>query len=212
MLRLAFLLATFFFPKDVLLAPTMIFGGMVSVVAPSDSLPAFPEAEGWGALALNACRSSTVVVHRVTNTNDSGAGSFRTAIDAVSGGNFDIIVFTTGGTVDLASRLNLDAGCVYIAGQTAPGGGFQAKDGGMRLFNNDDVVIRYIRVRHGFVGTCGGCGAIRLSDTGGANRIIMDHTSQGWTADGTIGVWRTLNTSPHTTHITLSRNLVHEGL
>ncbi len=222
MLRLAFLLATIFFPKDILLAPTMIFGSMMSAVAPSDSLPAFPEAEGWGALALNACRSLPVVVHRVTNTNDSGAGSLRTALGNVASSSFDIIVFTTGGTVAMLSEFKPNAfvNCVYIAGQTAPGGGIQlngeAGAGNMfRMQNQDDWVFRYFRIRNGVdttAGPCGACGTLRFSGTGGATNIVVDHMSAGWTADGTFGIWRLDNTTSPQRAFTWSRNIVHEGL
>ena len=60
---------------------------------------AFPGAEGFGAGTLGAAAGGgTPTIYRVTNTNDSGAGSLRAACEA-SGER--IVVFTTGGTIAL---------------------------------------------------------------------------------------------------------------
>jgi hypothetical protein len=64
------------------------------------SIPAFPEARGWGATALNASRGLPVRVLKVTNTNSSGAGSLREALETVSPDFFDIIIFRVGGRIE----------------------------------------------------------------------------------------------------------------
>jgi hypothetical protein len=187
-----------------------------------DLLPAFPGAEGWGAMALNDCRSLPLRVHLVTNRNDSGAGSFRSAIDATSSGVFDVIVFRTGGTITLRTGTELRANCVYLAGQTAPGGGILVRMpdvGGsiIRIFNNNNLVVRYVRLRHGLDYAangnqhCDGCGDLRLTGTGGAHRVIYDHISTSWAMDGNFGYWRTDNSAPHTREITAQRSISAEA-
>ena len=79
-------------------------------------LRSFPDAEGYGAVATGA-RSSPTIYH-VTNLNASGAGSF---VDAISVAN-RIIVFDVGGVINLSSAPSAKSN-LYIAGQTAPGGG-----------------------------------------------------------------------------------------
>ncbi len=226
MLKLAFLLATFFFSSSnntVLLAPSMMFGELPGPVGPSDSLPAFPEAEGWGSFALRTCRSLPVVVHRVTNTNNSGSGSFRTALNAVNSSNFDIIVFTTGGSVALQSSLEPPtfANCWYVAGQTAPGGGFAYNGPGsatlIRLREQDNFVFRYLRGRVGISladnggQACGACSPFRHTGSGGSTDIMVDHNSFSWGLDGNGGLWRTNTTNPLTQRQTYSRNMAYEG-
>ena len=78
-------------------------------------LPAFPGAEGFGALATGG-RSGTV--YHVTNLNDTGPGSFR---DAVSQPN-RTVVFDVGGIIKITKEIEVSSN-LTIAGQTAPGDG-----------------------------------------------------------------------------------------
>lgn len=125
-----------------------------SALAAQDTIPAFPEARGWGAPALNECRALPLVVHKVTNTNDTGAGSFIAAMNAASASNYDVIVFTTGGRIHwdaTTGSQDQDAAnfsCVYIAGQTAPGGGITVTGNQLTIRTvTNNVVMRYMTWR-----------------------------------------------------------------
>jgi uncharacterized protein YjdB len=137
-------------------------------------LPAFPGAEGWGATALNECRSLPLVVHKVTNTNDSGSGSLRDVLEnRVRSDRFDVVIFTTGGLIRLQSDLyRRGAHCLYIAGQTAPGGGISLVGRRLELRNSNDVVVRHIRHR--------GANSNAIVHRGG-QRMIYDHITSSWT-------------------------------
>ena len=63
--------------------------------------PAFPGAEGHGRYVTGG-RGGKIV--HVTNLNDSGTGSFRSA---VSGSDKKIVVFDVGGIIALNSDLNI---------------------------------------------------------------------------------------------------------
>ena len=78
-----------------------------------DEVPAFPGAEGHGRYVQGG-RGGKVI--HVTNLNNSGTGSFRSA---VSGSSKKIIVFDVGGVIPLASDVTIGANTT-IAGQTAP--------------------------------------------------------------------------------------------
>ena len=92
--------------------------------ANSQGLPAFPGAEGFGALATGG-RGGIVV--KVTNLNESGPGSLREAMEMEVP---RIIVFEVGGEIILTDdiRLRAEQSDVTVAGQTAPGDGITLRN------------------------------------------------------------------------------------
>jgi pectate lyase len=151
-------------------------------------IPAFPGAEGWGAMALNECRSLPLRVHRVSNTNDSGPGSLRDILEnQTSNSIYDIVVFLTGGTIASQAMINLRRDCVYVAGQTAPGDGIMIRSHPtnghnghlLRVLQRSDIAIRFLRFRHGQEGGYRGGGLISTG-FGNGRDIIFDHISSSW--------------------------------
>jgi len=63
--------------------------------------------------APRLCHST---VYHVTNLNNSGAGSFRDAVNAPN----RIVVFDVGGVINITSEVAIQSN-ITIAGQTAPG-------------------------------------------------------------------------------------------
>ena len=84
------------------------------------------------------------MVKHVTNLNDSGPGSLRTA---VSGSAKKIVVFDVSGVIALKSDLKIGANTT-IAGQTAPYPGITLRYRTVRP-DADNVIVRFIRVRRG---------------------------------------------------------------
>jgi autotransporter-associated beta strand protein len=161
---------------------------------------AFPEAEGFGRFATGARTNlASASVYRVTNLNDSGAGSFR---DAVSQSN-RFVVFDVGGIVTLNSVAVVSSN-VTIAGQTAPGGiAFYGDRVAFTGANN--TISRYIAVRKGEAGT--------REDTVNLSRgtnMIFDHMSVTW------GVDETFSMNPATGEvidtITIQNSVIAQGL
>src|SRR4051794_41519989 len=91
----------------------------------SAALPAFPGAEGAGALATGGRGGE---VFHVTSLNDVGAGTLRDGIDNATFGVPRTIVFDVGGTITLNSKISLQKPNITIAGQTAPGNGIVIKN------------------------------------------------------------------------------------
>jgi PKD repeat protein len=148
---------------------------------PSNTVLAFPGAEGYGALAIGG-RGGRII--EVTNLNDSGPGSLR---DAVMATGPRIVVFRVGGTIELKSDLIIrgeERAYLTIAGQTAPGDGILLKKYGLWIMDTHDIVIRYLRIRVGYWGAEGGAhGILIYGYEGAAHDIIFDHCSVSWILD-----------------------------
>jgi autotransporter-associated beta strand protein len=141
--------------------------GQVNVVVQtlSSTIPAFPGALGFGQSATGARFGGTV--YHVTNTNDSGTGSFR---DAVSQPN-RFVVFDVGGTIVLQSSVSCSSS-LYIAGQTAPSGiAIIGHEVSFSVLTND--IVRFLRVRPGDIATSTDDG-INMGD---ATNMMFDHIS-----------------------------------
>jgi len=157
-------------------------------------LPAFPGAEGFGALATGG-RGGEIV--HVTTTADKGAGSLR---EAVSKPN-RIVVFDVAGVIKLESNLELSDN-LTILGQTAPGEGISIYNRTASFSRHKNVIVRYVRFREGIAGDRGKC-AINCS-TG--EQMIFDHCSIQW------GRWDCLGCTVKSHDITFQYCAIGEGL
>lgn len=144
---------------------------VLSAAATAFAVPAFPGAEGFGANAKGARASATPTVYRVTNLNDSGAGSLR---DAVSASN-RVIVFEAGGIIRINAPLVFSSG-LTIAGQTAPSGGVTVYGNRVSFSGANNTICRYIRFRMG-IESNDGADAVRLAN---GSDLIFDHVSASW--------------------------------
>lgn len=144
-----------------------------AVSAQTPPLPAFPGAEGFGALTPGG-RGGKVL--HVTNLNDAGPGSFRAACDAAGP---RIVVFEVSGTIALQHPILVRNPFLTIAGQTAPGDGICLRNASFGIATHD-VVVRFLRVRLGDV-------SAREDDCidlhHGARNCILDHCSATWSID-----------------------------
>ena len=166
----------------------------------SNSIVAFPGAQGWGRFATGGRTGS---VYHVTNLNDSGTGSLR---DAVSQPN-RIVVFDVAGVIRLTSGRIVFAKNLYVAGQTAPGEGVTVYGDGVSFSGADNIIVRYMRFRMGAVGTsdkdCAG--------VANGQNMIFDHCSFAWGQDENFSInWDNKGTAPQ--NITLMNSIVGQGL
>jgi len=111
----------------------------------------------------------------VTNLNDSGTGSFRSA---VSGSDKKIVVFDVGGIIALNSDLNIGDNTT-ILGQTAPNPGITLRYYTIRPGSNN--IVRFVRFRRGEERNVndGADATWQREKTG----IILDHCSFSWSID-----------------------------
>lgn len=178
-----------------------------TVAAEPKPLPAFPGAEGFGAETRGG-RGGKII--EVTNLDDSGPGSFRAACEAKGP---RIVVFRTGGTIEVMSTIRISEPFATIAGQTAPGGGILLKanpgyDGAVLNVTSHDVVVRGLRIRRGPTGKKGCCGdglSIHNNDSP-PHRIVIDRCSISWSTDENLDSWYA------TSDITIQWCLIAEAL
>lgn len=172
----------------------LLSAGLVSPAAAQPSVPAFPGAEGHGAMTRGG-RGGRVIA--VTNLNDSGPGSLRAAVEAEGP---RIVVFRVSGTIVLESPLKISHPYLTIAGQTAPGDGVALRKHQIQI-NADEVVIRYLRVR---LGDESGVDADAVSSRYHKN-IILDHLSASWSIDEAVSLY-------HGENVTVQWSLIAESL
>jgi hypothetical protein len=179
----------------------------VTLLSAAQAAPAFPGAQGAGAVAKGGRGGA---VYQVTNLNDSGTGSLRTCVEA-SGPR--TCVFRVAGTINLSRGFWIDDPYLTVAGQTAPGGGIQLKAKATTqsavMIAAHNVVWRYTRVRHGY-NSGGADNASNIMVFDGAYNVIVDHNSTSWNQDEGIGVWRSASGALH--NVTVSWNVIAEAL
>lgn len=215
-LGLLFVVSTLFFLKSY------ISGGTTS----DKALPAFPGAEGYGSLTQGGRYGKVIFITNLNDTKDVSSpdypGSLRWALEHTwpneRNNPFNdrrIIIFKTGGTINLVDKIIIRHPFVTIAGQTAPGDGILLR-GDQLTIATHDVIVRGIRVRVGDKGppTCCRDG-INISTTEAESdvyNIIIDHSSVSWAIDENVSLW-TSEKKPYKTHdVTIQWTIISEGL
>jgi pectate lyase len=167
-------------------------------------VPAFPGAEGFGSMAVGG-RGGKVI--EVTNLDDSGPGSLRSAISA---NGKRIVVFRVSGTIELKSNLVIRNPYITIAGQTAPGGGVTLRGvdsavGALLLIETHDVVIRFLTLRAGPPSAGDGM-MIQASSAHDTYNVVIDHNSLSWAVNRNLTTWYDVH------DIAIQWNIFSEGL
>jgi hypothetical protein len=141
---------------------------------------------------------------RVTNLNDSGAGSLRACVEAATGPR--TCVFTVAGTITLSSRLRLAGTGVTLAGETAPAPGITLKGNGQHddpllEIRASDFEVRHLRFRRG---PGGGHDNITIAST--SRDGYLHHNSISWATDENINTYRDVH------NVTWAYNIIAEPL
>lgn len=151
---------------------TLLAAVFALVATAQDQAPAFPGAEGHGRYVTGG-RGGNIV--HVTNLNDSGTGSLRSAVSSSN----RIVVFDVGGIIELKSDLTIKDN-VTILGQTAPYPGITLRYYTVRP-NGNNIIMRFIRIRRGEEKNVNdGADATWARNFTG---MILDHCSFSWSID-----------------------------
>ena len=139
-------------------------------------------AGGYEGFGRNTTGGVGQPVYRVTNLNDSGAGSLR---DAVSQGS-RCVVFDVGGTINLGSELRVTGANITIDGFTAPSPGITVRNYTVLMhgsYGANNIVVRGLRSRDAYQ-MAGGNPSLGFLIIGGASNVVLDHVSvQGYAKD-----------------------------
>lgn len=164
---------------------------------------AFPDAMGFGTDTPGG-RGGKIIF--VSNLNDSGDGSLRSALLA---DGRRLVLFRVSGTITLEEDIRIKEPYLTIAGHTAPGEGVQIRGAQIRI-ETHDVIIRYLKVRSGDLqndSTEENRDAITINNRDQAYKIVIDHSTMIWGPD--IGGLSFLNGAHDST---VSYSIMGEGL
>ncbi len=163
--------------QSAILVWTVALGASASALADTKALPAFPGAEGFGAVATGG-RGGRVI--KVTHLEPRGPGSLNWAVQQQGP---RIVVFDVSGVIE--GDVTITESDLTIAGQTAPEAGItiegivNTKYGIEPPVNN--VVIRFLRVRPPMhKGKWHGGDCLQITRV---ERLIIDHVSSSWSTD-----------------------------
>lgn len=163
------------------LAGLMWLVALSGLAAEPESLPAFPEAEGFGAFTPGGRGGKVLYVTTLEDYDPAKGeelipGSLRAAL-TTRGPRF--VLFRVSGTIFLKAPISVKHPYLTIAGQTAPGDGICIARSLFQI-NTHDVIVRHVRFRLGDL-------AERESGTfqigRGCERVIVDHCSMSWSTD-----------------------------
>ena len=156
-------------------------------LADEELIPAFPGAEGFGAVATGG-RGGRVI--KVTTLDPTGPGSLNEAVQTEGP---RIVVFEVSGVIK--GDVTITQPNLTIAGQTAPGAGITI-EGMLRTRYRvqppaDNLIIRFLRVRpQRPKGRTHSGDAIQITNV---DRLIIDHVSCSWGNDENMDLCNSRN-------------------
>jgi len=168
----------------------------------------FPGAEGFGTLSQGG-RGGRVCI--VTNTNAEGPGSLR---DCAESKGPRVVVFNTGGTIEVERPIVIADPYISIYGQTATGDGILMRgstDGGEAPFSSrsHDGLVQHLRLRPGTAyheTCCRDAARVGWKEPSSVYNVVLDHNSMSWGTDQIASTWYDVH------NVTFSYNIISESL
>lgn len=166
--------------------------------------PVFEGAEGFGAISRGGTGGETLWVNTLDDKpSDPPPGSLRWCVQQPGPRT---VRFRVAGNIRLKAPLVVKEPFLTIDGSDAPRGGICLCDHSLVVKNSHDVIVRYLRIRHGDVETLRSVRAAGLPRPRGSadldcvslddsQNIIFDHCSLSWSCDEIFGIVRCKNVS-----------------
>lgn len=157
-----------------------------SIGLASTPIPAFPGAQGPGAIATGGRGGDVYHVTNLSADKDGKIpGSLQYGINTAPS-NGRIIVFDVGGTIYLAGQsaadtLRYNKGNITIAGQTAPGPGITIAGTGTK-WTGSNLILRNISIRPNKAPVTYDAFSLQVKNS------IIDHVSATWFSDEGISI------------------------
>nr|WP_168207563.1 fibronectin type III domain-containing protein [Microlunatus elymi] len=165
-------------------------------------LPAFPGAEGYGAMTAGGRGGE---VYHVTSRELTGPGTFHDAL-TTAGSTPRTIVFDIGGQLPIPQIIVRNKSKITIAGQTAPGDGVTIAGNNIRFYDSSQLVIRYLRFRM----------TDKVHDDTmyfeNCHDVMVDHSSFSWGSDEVLSIKSKDYDNPQSKNLTVQWSIVSEGL
>lgn len=172
--------------------------------------PATPWAEGHGQFTTGGRGHGLFFV---TNTSNSGAGSFRQALaDAASAGGGNII-FRTGGTITISSDLSISGNNITIWGESAPGGGIAVYGRGT-IVTGQNFIMTNLRFRAGDPANELGLDSFGIYNTSGSatkENYFIDHCSFSWASDENFSIATGVGGVTAISEVTVQNSIISES-
>jgi len=175
------------------------------------SLPAFPEALGFGRFSFGGSgrhlKSPTSRIFTISNLLNHGPGSLRECLEFSAPRT---CIFAVSGRIVLNEPLRIKHPYLTVAGQTAPKPGIWISDAGI-IISTHNVIIQHLAIRIGDSpsrqkdNTRDGITINGKDDD--AYNILLDHLSLSWAIDENFSTY-----GDKVRDITLSNSIVSEGL
>lgn len=155
--------------------------------------------DGFGSATTGGGSNAVVCV---TNLNDSGPGSLR---EALSGSNRRVY-FNVGGTINLASKLNLlNRQNVTIDGSTAPALGVTIRGQQFEIKDSSNVIVRHIRSRDTNSTADNIPGIVVWCPNSACSNFWLDHLSVSRASDDSILVYESAS------DVTISNSIIYDA-
>ena len=165
--------------------------GVTALAVMSISMAPKALAFGYG---FGAGATGGTTAYKVTNINDTGAGSFRTGV-TTSG---DDVTFSVSGTIVLKSEVGI-ASNVTIDGTTA---NITIESNTVSMSGSHNIIIKNIRFREGDSGSSGKCSL--QGDP--YNDVMIDHCSIE------LGRWDCFEATGSSSNITVQYCIIGQGI